>query len=56
MFLQDTMILPCMELCHKDPAFWEKPEEFYPEHFLDKDGKLDSKKEAFMPFSTGKQQ
>ena len=40
-------------MCHKNPDLWEKPNELYPEHFLDKKGNLDSKKEAFMPFSVG---
>ena len=47
------MIIPCLEICHKDPDLWEKANELYPEHFLDKDGKLDINKEIFMPFSTG---
>ena len=47
------MVVPCLELCHHDPAFWEKPNELYPEHFLDSNGNLASKKEAFMPFSLG---
>ena len=40
-------------MCHKDPDLWEKPNELYPKHFLDKDGNLDTKNEAFMPFSIG---
>ena len=51
--LQGTTIIPCLELCHKDPAFWEKPNEFYPERFIDKDGKLDGKKDYFVAFSVG---
>lgn len=47
------MIVTCLELCNKDPAYWENPKEFYPEHFIDKDGKLDRKKDAFVPFSAG---
>ncbi|XP_069710454.1 cytochrome P450 2D17-like [Phaenicophaeus curvirostris] len=37
----------------KDEAFWEKPNEFYPEHFLDANGQF-VKPEAFLPFSAGR--
>ncbi|MEE6502696.1 hypothetical protein FKM82_004607 [Ascaphus truei] len=37
----------------KDETVWEKPHQFYPEHFLDADGKF-VKREAFMPFSAGR--
>ncbi|XP_032080808.1 cytochrome P450 2C31-like [Thamnophis elegans] len=35
-----------------DPEEWETPEEFNPNHFLDKDGKLHVP-EAFLPFGAG---
>nr|QST15072.1 CYP370C3 protein [Diaphanosoma celebensis] len=38
---------------HHDPEHWEKPDEFYPEHFLDDDGHL-TNPEAFIPFAIGK--
>ncbi|XP_069970562.1 cytochrome P450 2L1 [Penaeus vannamei] len=44
------------EGCHMDPAYWEKPNEFYPEHFLDAEGKILTKKEGFLPFSLGRRQ
>ncbi|OCT85469.1 hypothetical protein XELAEV_18023636mg [Xenopus laevis] len=37
----------------KDERVWEKPFQFYPEHFLDRDGKF-VKREAFMAFSAGR--
>ncbi|MEE6502690.1 hypothetical protein FKM82_004604 [Ascaphus truei] len=37
----------------KDETVWEKPHQFYPEHFLDADGKF-VKREAFMVFSAGR--
>ncbi|XP_069938404.1 cytochrome P450 2L1 isoform X3 [Cherax quadricarinatus] len=49
-----TVIIGNQEMCHKDPAYWEKPNEFYPEHFLDSQGKYNTKKESYIPFSTGK--
>ncbi|XP_013366914.1 PREDICTED: cytochrome P450 2D4-like isoform X1 [Chinchilla lanigera] len=36
----------------KDETVWEKPFHFYPEHFLDAEGRF-VKHEAFMPFSAG---
>ncbi|KAF2363760.1 Cytochrome P450 [Trinorchestia longiramus] len=52
----DTSVLICAELCHRDPALWKEPNKLYPEHFLDKDGNLDSKKDGFLPFSVGRRQ
>ncbi|XP_078522260.1 cytochrome P450 2J2-like [Lissotriton helveticus] len=35
-----------------DPDYWEKPKQFHPGHFLDKEGNF-IQKEAFIPFSAG---
>lgn len=51
---KDTMILSSLETCHRDPEVWEKPDDLYPEHFLDSEGKLVNRREAFLPFSAGK--
>ncbi|KAA0194286.1 Cytochrome P450 CYP3213B, partial [Hyalella azteca] len=51
-----TCLLVCSELCQKNKSFWEKPDQLYPEHFLDENGKLDGKKENFLPFSIGRRQ
>ncbi|XP_003796393.1 cytochrome P450 2U1 isoform X1 [Otolemur garnettii] len=48
-----TMILPNLWSVHRDPAIWEKPEDFYPNRFLDDQGQL-IKKETFIPFGIGK--
>lgn len=37
----------------KDEQVWEKPYQFYPNHFLDENGKF-VKQEAFIPFSAGR--
>uniref|UniRef100_A0A8C4VFE8 Cytochrome P450 2D14-like n=1 Tax=Gopherus evgoodei TaxID=1825980 RepID=A0A8C4VFE8_9SAUR len=37
----------------KDELIWEKPHQFYPEHFLDAAGQF-VKREAFLPFSIGR--
>ena len=51
---QGTLVFAALELILHDPRIWEKPDEFYPEHFLKKDGSVDSKREGFMPFAAGK--
>ncbi|KAA0191687.1 Cytochrome P450 CYP3213B1, partial [Hyalella azteca] len=53
---QDTLLMACSEICHKNKSFWQKPDQLYPEHFLDENGKLDSDKENFIPFSVGRRQ
>ncbi|CAI9594703.1 unnamed protein product [Staurois parvus] len=48
-----TYIITLLYSVLKDKDYFEKPEEFYPEHFLDSDGNFVTR-EAFMPFSAGK--
>ena len=50
---KDTAILSNLYGIHHDPAHWEKPQEFYPEHFLDSDGRY-KPSEFLNPFSLGK--
>ncbi|PAA65791.1 hypothetical protein BOX15_Mlig011878g1 [Macrostomum lignano] len=35
---EDTIIIPCVYASNHDPRVWAKPDEFYPEHFLDQKG------------------
>nr|XP_009674369.1 PREDICTED: cytochrome P450 2K1-like [Struthio camelus australis] len=48
-----TYVIPLLASVLRDKSQWEKPDMFYPEHFLDSEGKL-VKKAAFMPFSAGR--
>lgn len=49
-----TILIANLGGCHADPAYWEKPDQFYPEHFLDEEGKFKPKKEGYVPFSIGR--
>ncbi|XP_062972026.1 cytochrome P450 2K4-like [Elgaria multicarinata webbii] len=48
-----THIIPMLTSVLHDESQWEKPHKFYPEHFLDSEGKF-VKRDAFMPFSAGR--
>ncbi|XP_052603440.1 cytochrome P450 2D3-like isoform X2 [Peromyscus californicus insignis] len=48
-----TTLIPNLSSVLKDETVWEKPLQFYPEHFLDAQGRF-VKHEAFMPFSAGR--
>ncbi|NWW90271.1 CP2K1 protein, partial [Rhynochetos jubatus] len=48
-----TYVIPLLGSVLRDKSQWEKPDKFYPEHFLDSKGKF-VKKDAFMPFSAGR--
>ncbi|KAM4042305.1 cytochrome P450 2K6-like [Anomaloglossus baeobatrachus] len=48
-----TNIMPSMTSVLRDDKYFKKPDEFYPQHFMDSDGNF-VKNEAFIPFSAGK--
>ncbi|XP_068135131.1 cytochrome P450 2K6-like isoform X2 [Hyperolius riggenbachi] len=48
-----THIIPLLHSVLRDKEYFKKPDEFYPQHFLDSDGNF-VKNEAFLPFSAGK--
>ncbi|KAL2089583.1 hypothetical protein ACEWY4_014271 [Coilia grayii] len=48
-----TTLMPILTSVLYDQSEWETPEQFNPCHFLDSEGKF-RRRDAFMPFSTGK--
>ncbi|KAM4042297.1 cytochrome P450 2B11-like isoform 1-T1 [Anomaloglossus baeobatrachus] len=48
-----TVIIPLLHSALRDKAYFAKPDQFYPEHFLDTKGDF-KKNEAFVPYSIGK--
>ena len=44
---QGTLVMANLSACHKDPKYWTKPDQFYPEHFL-KNGALIEDKPRMM--------
>ncbi|TRY72357.1 hypothetical protein TCAL_01006 [Tigriopus californicus] len=48
-----TNVIANMTSCHRSPDYWKKPNEFYPAHFLDENGKFVDAKEGFVPYGIG---
>ncbi|GIY56257.1 vitamin D 25-hydroxylase [Caerostris darwini] len=51
---KNTIIIAVLASIHNDSKYWKTPEKFIPERFLDEDGILETKQEAWVPFSYGK--
>jgi cytochrome P450 len=50
---QDTIVILSMYAAHRHPGFWEKPNDFYPEHFLNLTSETKRHKYAYFPFGGG---
>ncbi|KAM8953988.1 cytochrome P450 2K1-like isoform 2-T2 [Pelodytes ibericus] len=48
-----THVIPLLGSVLQDKDYFEKPDEFYPQHFLDSKGNF-AKNEAFLPFAAGR--
>lgn len=48
-----TFIVTALNACMHDPKAFDSPEKFYPERFLDSNGKLSLKKDVSLPFGAG---
>jgi len=53
---KNSIVVAFLGHSHRSRQWWAKPEEFYPEHFLDENGQLRVNVEGFLPFSLGKRQ
>ncbi|XP_064083963.1 cytochrome P450 2L1-like isoform X2 [Macrobrachium nipponense] len=49
-----TLVFAVSGFSHQDPRYWESPQKFKIERFLDEEGKFIPHKEGFTPFSIGK--
>ncbi len=51
---EGAMIISNLWALHHDPDFWDDPEKFNPERFMDEDGNVVHHEEHLIPFSIGK--
>ncbi|XP_076028494.1 cytochrome P450 306a1-like [Oratosquilla oratoria] len=49
-----TMLLPLLWHIHHDPKEWKDPHKYFPERFLDAEGRILSRIPAFHPFQIGR--
>uniref|UniRef100_A0A8D0AXY2 Cytochrome P450 n=1 Tax=Salvator merianae TaxID=96440 RepID=A0A8D0AXY2_SALMN len=50
--LHGSLVVPDLCSVNLDPKRWETPHQFNPDHFLDKDGKFNSR-DDFFPYGAG---
>lgn len=48
-----TVVLVSQYLLHRDPRFWDRPEAFEPERWLDPDTRPERQRYAYFPFGAG---
>lgn len=51
---KNKVVAVCPFVSHRDPRWWERPEEFYPERFLDEEKIKNLPRGTYVPFSIGK--
>jgi len=51
-----TVVVTANTSIHYDPKYWEKPEEFNPDRFINAEGKFQAPKEGFIAFGSGRRQ
>ncbi|XP_033114179.1 steroid 17-alpha-hydroxylase/17,20 lyase-like [Anneissia japonica] len=51
---EDTWVFINHWALHNDPKYWDAPEEFRPERFLDSSHSIKQRLPSFLPFSTGR--
>ncbi len=51
---KNRVVAVCPFVSHRDPRWWEKADEFYPERFLDEEKIKNLPRGAYVPFSIGK--
>ncbi|XP_033120098.1 steroid 17-alpha-hydroxylase/17,20 lyase-like isoform X1 [Anneissia japonica] len=50
----DTIVIVNLWALHNDPKYWQSPEKFQPERFLDSTNTVKQRLPSFLPFSTGR--
>ncbi|KAL7640316.1 UNVERIFIED_CONTAM: hypothetical protein RMT77_009731 [Armadillidium vulgare] len=53
---KDAVVLPFLGSVHYNPKYFDSPQEFQPERFINSDGKFETPKEGLLPFGVGKRQ
>ena len=49
----NTIVMANYTACHRSPQYWDTPDQFRPEHFLDEAGQLKQDCPGFLPYGTG---
>ncbi|XP_071546777.1 cytochrome P450 2L1-like [Panulirus ornatus] len=49
-----AVIISAVASMHHDPRYWDHPDQFLPDRWLDHNGNFNTQKEGFLPFGVGK--